>query len=697
MSFLNKIFSRQKILYSTVAYIVATVIVIIIIFPHGGKFIYEYKAGSPWKYENLIAKNSFPINKQPSEIKHEKDSILKNYTQYYIYDFKAKEDAINNFTVDFDIKAQEIIFSDSVKSLNKKFVQSSLNALKKEIIFLINEMYNGGIVESVYNDQINNNQNISIIKNKIVEKHSNSTLLTQKDAYYKINELFNNFRIESNIPTPEIQIEKYTKPNIIFDKKTTDNEISQQISQISPARGMVQAGEAVIYKGELITPEKFRILESYRQEFLIRGNNSFTKYGLFLGEFILFSMFIGILFLYIYFFNNEILKSNRQILFILVIMMLPITMFAFFLKYKILNIYLIPEIILPIITVTFYKPRLALVHHTITLFIISFFVENSFEYIVVQFIAGFAAISWLTELNSRSQILKTTLITFLSYIISYTAFTLIHSGQLYEIDIQVFVWFAANSVFVLMAYPLIYLFERIFGFISDVTLIELSNSNKPLLRQLAEKAPGTFQHSVQVANIAEAAVREIGGNSLLVRTGALYHDIGKLKNPAFFTENQLSGKNPHDNIDPLLSAEIILNHITYGVEIAKKYNIPKEIIDFIVTHQGTGKVSWFLNSYRQKHPDAEINDELFRYPGPKPYSKETAVLLMCDSLEAASRSLKDHSREAIDTLVENIVNYKFSEKQFDNADLTFNEITKVKAVIKEKLKNIYHTRIEYPK
>lgn len=692
-----ELFENEKIkIISVVSYIFITIVIIIMLFPHERKFKYEYKTGSPWKYETLIAQNDFPVYKSPEELNSEKDSIIKQFKPYLKYDSEVKNQSIELFINDFD-KEINIITENLNDKKNNYKILDSLKSIKKQTINILNEIYNVGIIYKSYPPSLNASSPVILIKNKVGDEYIINDFYTQKRAYKMFNDKYEKICAKQKFITPLISYQKYLQPNVSYDAQSSEKEKNQLLNQISPARGMIQAGEAIVFQGEIINLEKFNILESFKNEYIQTYGNSIHQFSTIIGEFVLLALLFGVLFLYIHLFNTEILKSNKQTLYILVSMLMPISIYAFFMKFEILNIYIIPEVILAIITVTFYKPRLAFIHNTLTIFIISIFLTNSFEFLLIQLVASFAAISRLSELNSRSQILKTTLVILLSYILAYTAFTLIYAGKINETDYQNYIWFTINSILVLMAYPLIYLFEKLFGFISDVTLLELSNTNKPLLRMLAEKAPGTFQHSVQVANIAEEAVRQIGGNPLLIRAGALYHDIGKTKNPIFFTENQNTGKNPHDKIDTLKSVEIILEHINYGIETARKNKLPKEIIDFIATHQGTGKIRWFLQAYKDKNPDTEIDESLFQYPGPKPHSKETAVLMMSDSVEAASRSLKEHDQKSIDKLVETIINYQINEHQFDYVDLTFAEITKIKTVIKEKLKNIYHTRIEYPK
>jgi putative nucleotidyltransferase with HDIG domain len=358
---------------------------------------------------------------------------------------------------------------------------------------------------------------------------------------------------------------------------------------------------------------------------------------------------------------------------------------------------LIPLIIVPLTISTFYDIQTAIIIHLLTVFATGYMVPNGFEFTFMQFAAGLGAVLTRHKINHRSHFIKVSALVFAIYSVIYTGLVLTHEGNFAEIKMVKYAVFAINALLLLLAFPLFYFFEKVFGFLSNITLLELSDTNRPLLRMIAEKAPGTFQHSMQVANLAEEAVMQIGGNPLLVRVGAMYHDIGKTEAPAYFIENKHSSQNPHDLLEPERSAEIIINHIKRGIEIAEKNNLPKEVIDFIRTHQGTGKVRWFLNAYKIEHPDVVLDETKFEYPGPIPFSKETAVLMMADSIEAASRSMKEFSEESISNLVEKIIDYQIKEKQFEEADITFAEINRVKSVFKQKLVNIYHTRIEYPK
>ncbi|NLH57014.1 MAG: HDIG domain-containing protein, partial [Rikenellaceae bacterium] len=489
----------------------------------------------------------------------------------------------------------------------------------------------------------------------------------------------------------------YVLANLHFDAKSTEIITQDMLANLSITKGLVYAGESIVTKGEVINQDLYQIIFSLKREHESKIGFRGSFRVLILGQALLISMLFLMLFLFLYNFRREILSDNRKIIFILLLITIMAILSSILIKRNIINIYIIPLAIVPIFIRTFYDSRLALFIHLVTVFLVGFFVPNSFEFVFIHFIAGIIAIISLTNLYRRGKLFLSISLVYISYIAVYVGIAIIQEGSILTIDPYSFLWFAINALLLLTSYQLIYLFEKIFGFLSDTTLMELSDTNQDLLRQLAEKAPGTFQHSLQVANLAEEAIFKIGGNPLLARAGALYHDIGKMNNPYYFIENQASGFNPHQGIDYEESAEIIIKHVAEGIQIAKKHNIPEQIIDFIRTHHGTNKVQYFLRLYREKYPELKDNVSLFSYKGPKPFSRETAVLMMADAVEAASRALKTITYEAINDLVENIINYQQIEEQYSDADITFKDITVVKSAFKKKLLNIYHARIEYPK
>ncbi len=669
-------------------------LVIVFILPHSNKFKYEFQKGEPWKHKSLIAEFDFPVYKTDEVIKYERDSVLKTVRPYYVLNQDILKLVENELDKDF-----EALFENVPEEVNKnKDFQVFKDSLLSGFINKIKSVYQKGIIEPLPEDfKFNNTDSeVYVLKNNIAELKPFNSFYSSKEAYRIIYDYFKSFKEKSIVPISDLDFSKYIKYNVIYNADLTEKAKERSINDLSPVRGMIQAGERIIYEGQLINDEKYQILKSLKKEYMSESNSYKDNFIVFFGQFILTGAILAILFLHLFFYNKPIFNSNRKLLYFITLSLLFILSSAAAAASNTTNIYLVPVTVLPLITATFYKPRTAFLHHTVTIMIIGYIAANGFEYIFIQFIAGFVAISGVSRLYRRSQILWTALLVFITYLLLYFAFTIVREGDISRINTTYFIWFAVSSILVLMAYPLIYLFEKLFGFLSDVTLIELSDTNRPLLKLLSEKAPGSFQHTVQVANISEEAAREIGANALLVRTGALYHDIGKMNNPLFFVENQ-HNKNPHEKIDPLKSVQIIKKHVDDGIKTATKYGLPKEVIDFIPTHHGTGKIMYFLHKYKELHPDEKVDEDLFRYHGKLPYSKETAIVMIVDSVEAASRTLKEYSEENIDAMIEQIIQSKINQNLLINADITFAEINKVKKVLKTKLKNIYHTRVEYPK
>jgi hypothetical protein len=466
---------------------------------------------------------------------------------------------------------------------------------------------------------------------------------------------------------------------------------------MSVTQGMMQAGEKIIALGELVNDDKFQILQSLRLEYETNPSVSRNYNLIILGQILLVTFSFFVLYLFLMNYRKEVLSHPEKTFFIVMLIMIIASLAALTINNERISLYVVPIVIVPIILKTFYDTRIAIFVHTITILIIGFWAPNGFEFVFMNFIAGVITIYALRDMFRRGILFISAVFTFIAYSLVYTAMGLMQEGRFENLDLVNYAWFGGNALLVLTTYPLIYIFERIFGFLSDATLIELADTNQPMLRKLAEQAPGTFQHSLQVANLAEEGALKVGGNSLLIRTGALYHDIGKLDDPIFFIENQTSLFNPHDDLTFEESAKKIIGHVAKGVEYARKIKLPDLLVDFIRTHHGTTTVQYFYRSFLIKYPEMEINAQKFIYPGPKPYSKETAILMMADSIEAASRSLKLIDIETINQLVDEIIKAQFDERQFDNVDLTFRDIEVLKQVFKGKLLNIYHARIEYPK
>jgi putative nucleotidyltransferase with HDIG domain len=702
---LAKILKRRDEILRISLFIIAAII-IVFLFPWEGKFRYEFQKGKPWQHDEYIAPFDFPIYKTDLEVKSERDSLLKNFKPYFRYQDDVVKNQIGLFKSSF-VKAWTDLIKESSDSPEKGYRVHTDTVKRRQYLTIavniINFVYTKGIVPSGdILDRVNNpDLTIMIIKDQVAEERSLSEVFTQKTAYeYVVREVN---RTADSIPDRidklffrNLNLNEFLLPNLTYDEETSDRVQNEMISKLSLSKGMVESGKRIISQGEMVTDEKFRILESLKKEYE-------TKLGLpdrfnisTLGKILLSLIAMISLYMFLYNFRRNILKELRNPVFILLLILLTATMASLTLRQEVLSIYVLPFAIVPIIIRTFYDSKLALFVHLLTVLLIGFWAPNSFEFVFLNIIAGIAAIFSLTNSYRRGILFQTAVFITIIYSAVYFAFSGIQEGTLSTIDYRPFLWFAGNGLLILTSYPLIFVFEKTFGFISESTLFELSDSNQPLLRKLSEKAPGTFQHSLQVANLAEELVYEIGGNSLLVRTGSLYHDIGKMTNPMFFIENQTGDNNPHDEFEFEKSAEIIIGHITKGVEIARKFKLPEPVVDFIRTHHGTTLVQYFYRSFLKKNPSQEADMSHFSYPGPKPFSRETAIVMMADAVEASSRSLKIKNEESLKELVDYIINEQIRLGQFDDAQITFSEITRIKEILTSKLLNIHHVRIEYP-
>jgi len=683
---------------------VIAIAVIVYLFPKEGAFPYEIRKGAPWQHENLIAPFNFAIYKTPDELRKEKKELLKNFKPYFKIDSQIVINQLTLFKFSFDTIWNKYLGKvEQNTRLKQEFLSFSIKQL--------NQIYAKGILEisDLFENKKTEDIQIVLVENNVAKELTFNEIYTRRSAYeYLVNvsedfwdkrkTIRNEIREKLDAFFNDLKINDFIQPNLIYDETTSDKVEKSMTEKLSLTRGMIQKGENIINKGENINDEKFSVLMSLKNEYesaiIGEGNNKL----IILGRAILVMVLMIVLWLFLYTFRRDILANNTKTTFIMVLQILMIYVASYVTKSHIVSINLIPFALVPVIIRTFYDTRLALFVHLIVIFITGFFAPNGFEFIFTQFIAGMVSILMLSRLYRRQQLFSTSIMVFISYSVVYFSFSIIQEGELNKIDFNNFGWFAANSALLLLSYPLIYIFEKSFGFISNVSLMELADTNHPLLRYLAEKAPGTFQHSIQVANLVEEAVFKIGGNPHLARTGALYHDVGKAETPQYFIENQFNGINPHDHLEFDKSAELIIHHINYGVHLARKYSIPSQVIDFIKTHHGTSKALFFYRSYLKKYPDKEIDNSKFTYPGPTPYSKETAVVMMADGVEAASRGLKEINEDTIRDLVETIIDSQIAQQQFYNSNITFKDITVIKEIFKRKLVNIYHARkIEYPK
>ncbi len=664
------------------------VAILVWIYPQEGKFKYEFAEGKPWLHEDLYAPFDFTIFKMEAKLAEEKLESIQGLPYYFRFLPTDSIDLTTEAGPEF-IKHWEAAVSDSID--NAGYRAKNLEAFRR----IHNAIQEQGILDMA--PEIENfpaDYPVIVVKNNVAEDFELGDLLTLNTAYDLLQQMLAEEKgVESSFLSSFLV--RTLKQNILFDADKTQLEREAVLAGISPTYGLVQEGERVISKGEVVNNERYAVLTSLRANFEENLGGSETYYMILLGQILLIAISLSVLFLLFLFFRKEILQDNRNIVLILLLIILITLLTSLAVTYSPAFLYLVPICLVPIVISAFFDTRMALYVHLITTIILGFLVPNSFDFIFLQLIAGIIAIMNVANLQRRAQFFTTSVWIFLAYSIMYIGLTLIQDGTVMEIDPVMFALFAGSAILVLFSYPLIYIFEKIFGFITDVTLVELSNTNNKLLRELSLKAPGTFQHSLQVANLAEDAVYEIGGNALMVRTGSLYHDIGKMDMPMYFIENQ-SGVNPHDELTNEESARIIVSHVIKGIEKAKKHKLPEQIIDFIRTHHGTRKVEYFYIMAQKDNPDEEIDDSEFTYPGPIPFSKETAVVMMADSVEAASRSLKTPDAERIDQLVEKIINKQLETGQFSNADITLRDINRIKKIFKKKLMTIYHVRIEYP-
>jgi putative nucleotidyltransferase with HDIG domain len=660
---------------------------IVYIFPKQGKFKYEFQnlKGKPWHHEDLIAPFDFSIKKTKEELSTEKIEAIKSSKPYFRInkaEIKKKKDVLEK---DFD---------NNWTLKNNKLKENSLKIANH----ILDSLYLKGIIEN--NPIIENKPadfSIYILNNNVAEEYELKDFYTVKTAYNFIQTELQKNKNSISVEFVRPYLENAISHSIFYDKATTDKVLQQTLNEIAPSRDIILKNQRIISKGEILDPTKFQIIQSLRDEYEQQAGDSNNYYFILLGQIVIVTLCLSVLTVFLLFFRNDIFLDNTKITFILILICLQVLMSDIAINSQAFSIYLLPFCILPVIIRAFYDTRIALFVHLVTVLIISFIAPNRFEFAFIQLLGGMVAIFSIVNMRNRSQIFLSSIIIFFTYSISYIGITIIQEGGIDVISGYDFAWFGISALLTLFSYPLIFIFEKLFGFISDVSLLELSDTNGKLLRELASRAPGTFQHSLQVANLAEEAIYTIGGNALLVRTGALYHDIGKMDMPMYFIENQAHGINPHEDLNFDESASIIIDHVIKGVEIAKKNKLPEQIIDFIRTHHGTSITAYFYRSFQNAFPEEKIDESKFHYPGPIPFSKETAVLMMADSVEAASRSLKKYDAEAIDNLVEMIINKQIEQEQFVNADITFKDINTLKKIFKKKLMNIYHVRVEYPR
>ncbi len=678
--FINKLYRNHSLIYKCLLFIITTFL-IVYLFPKSGKFKYDFEKGKPWQSEDLQAPFDFAIRKTDKEIGIEKQKVEDNGVLYFDKDNSIEAKVKTKYKTQFSR-----VFSDTITRRTKR-------SLKNVGEIVLNELYAFGILHENYG--FSDKKVVAILEDRTKKQDAfYSNLIKQNgvsaiiDGVLRKNDLIN-YKTEFTSLFFDL-----IEPNLTYNKSFTERAIKEELETISLTRGSVAKGTLIISKGEVVEGDKYQKLKSLQSEYESQVWNEANYNWVLFAYALLVALVLLMLLLFLRKYRTEVYENNTKVTFIFFNVLLLIFITTLAVNYNSKYIYVVPICILPLVLKAFFDARLGLFTHVLTVLLLGFIVPNSYEYMFLQIITGIVTILTVSELYKRANLFISVGQITLIYIIAYFAFFVIHEGNVTTIKWENFIWFILCGLATLFVQPLIYAYEKLFGLVSDVSLLELSDTNSKLLKELSNKAPGTFHHSLNVANLAEASANEIGANAMLVRVGALYHDIGKMKNPTFFTENQSTGINPHNELSSKESAQIIVNHVIDGIEIARKNKLPDRVIDFIRTHHGTSVVYYFYMKEKEEFEEVDRND--FSYQGPKPFSKETAILMMCDSVEAASKSLKEPTSTKIDAFVENIISKQVEEGQFLNANITFKEIQSIKKVLKQKLANIYHLRIEYP-
>ena len=659
-------------------FVCITVAIIVWFLPRNEGRMYRYDVGKPWMYGSVIAKFDFPIYKTDEAIKHEQDSLLKHFQPYYSLNPLIEKKQVERFLHDYE---------------------QGINGLPKEYVGIVarqmQEIYQMGIINTnEYNNIFKDSTSmIRFVSGKNAKSLKVSSFYSTIAAYEHI---FANEKLAAQRAIlSRCNLNNYIEANIVYDKEKSDAEKNDLLSSIPLASGMVMSGQKIIDRGEIVNDYTCRVLNSFDKEMKRRSSTQDEIMTTFIGQ-ILFVLILVMMFTsYLTLFRKDYFEKPRSITMLYTMITLFPILVSMMMKHNFFSVYIIPFAMAAIFVRVFMDSRTAFITHVTMILICAAAVKYQYEFIIVQLASGLVAIYSLRELSKRSQIFITAILVTISSCIVYLALQLMQDNQVFNIDPSMYTYFIINGIFLLLSYPMMYLIEKMFGFISNVTLFELSNTNKGLLRNLSEIAPGTFQHSITVGNLAAEIANRIHANSLLVRTGALYHDIGKMTNPVFFTENQ-AGVNPHDQLSDLESAQIIISHVTEGLKLAEKFNLPGIIKDFISTHHGNGLTKFFYINYCNEHPDEKVDKEQFQYPGPNPFTREQAILMMADTVEAASRSLKEYTEESISALTNKLIDSQVAGGFFRECPITFRDIALTKSVLIERLKSIYHTRISYP-
>lgn len=676
---------RKNLIQALIAIVAITIIVWFL--PRGSRSALHFDVGRPWPYGQLIAPFDFPIFKTEAQLQAERDSIHRIYEPYFELNTQAE-------------RVQMAAMRAAFRTVSVGDLSYPHRAFLEE---RVHEAYDRGIVSTDDLKMLHNDtcQNIRIYQGTDAQSRSVHELLTQKDAYEFILTGADSVGID-RFKLQRLNLNKYLAQNLTYDVEKSEAHWDELQNSLSPSSGMVLAGQGIIDRGNIITDRDAQILESFERATAARKGTSRENNLIIFGQVLYVTVIVLCLIFYFNLFRRDYITSGRSVLMLFLLVLAYPLITSFLVRHTLLSVYLIPYTMLPVFIRVFMDSRTAFFTHVCTILLCAVSLRYPFEFISTQLVGGLVAIYTLRELSERSQIFRTAIFATIAMIVVYGSIDLLHGrdlggdNSLTRIDFTIYQHMILSGIVLLFAYPLMYLIERFFGFTSNVTLVELSNVNRELLRKLSEEAPGTFQHSMQVSNLAAEVALKIGAKSQLVRTGALYHDIGKIQNAAFFTENQAGGINPHNRIDLKESARIIINHVTDGEALADRHQLPRVIRDFISTHHGKGLAKYFFITYKNQHPDEVIDYNAFSYPGPDPFTAEQAILMMTDAVEASTRSLKEYTEESIGELVDRIIDTQVAEGHFANCPITFQDIQTAKGVFKEKLKTMYHARISYP-
>ena len=665
-------YKYQSFIYKVILFLI-TVFCLVYLFPRSGGFKYNYQTGKPWPYETLLAPFDFPIAKSEEELNDERQAVAQESPLIFTRDTLAEQRSLER----------------TRKWIRQQVTPFSSSRLLKAWDRYLTNLYSPGLIDASF--AIQSAKPILVVRDNSAQKLLFSDLKINDSLPFSNESALLNGIIAN--ASNRLILNEYIESNLVLDSLLTRQKLEESLSLILPTRGVVAEGERIIAQGEVVDQKRFQILNSLRVEYLSDLWAS-SEQSIIIGYSILVSILIFLTFLFLWRYRPLVYENNTKVVFVFSTILIMVAAIKLAMTYNINFVYVVPLCIVPLLLKTFFDTRLAFFVFLMGLLLIGFMVPSDFSFIFMQLVAGAIATLTMPDLYKRANLFVVAVLIVVSYVFCYISFHMIYEGNLSTVSLDNLGFLLINGLGILFVHPLVYVFEKIFGLVSDLSLLELSDTNSKLLRTLSEKAPGTFHHSLQVANIAEAAANEVNANALLVRVGALYHDIGKMNNPLYFSENQSTNYNPHHELDPFESSRLILNHISDGIEIAKRNNLPDRIIDFIRTHHGTTPTRYFYHKAKKESED--INKSIFCYPGPKPYSKETAILMMADSVEAASKSLQEPTAEGIASFVQKIIEEQAEENQFDEADISLREIELIKKILIEKLINVYHLREVYP-